>query len=388
MKKAVFTLMLCAMPIWAINAMQYMLSGRVNGHMGAYYQLMTRGSPTFADVNLSLEYKTPNLRGIDFGISGWGNVKVYQAKGGDFAKTKDPFVLTELYGRFINPGRISIYAGRFKTNSEWIKHYTQGASVLYEDVQNVKVEAIWAMRNAYVTDYRVDNFYNPYNRNIGSFYTGATILIEDSNLQITPYIYAAPSSFTSFGANVLVEVPVNDFFLYGKMHFLSFLSKSNQIIDASSSDGDGGFVWLEGGARLYGIRAGGGIISVAKNGARGIDSFGQSSAFERREGLFYNNATTIYGLLEYEYLRYATIESAIRNTSINGKNIFNWEAGIISRPQSTIEIGAKVIGMINGTGLTLDNHIFASDGRNYLLGRVYAKVKFGPQGEPTTNPLR
>ena len=135
-------------------------------------------------------------------------------------------------------------------------------------------------------------------------------------------------------------------------------------------------VWLEGGAKWLGLNTGGGVISVSQNGARGIDSFGQSSYFERREGLFYNNATTLYGFLEYDLKQYVQLDGAIRHTTIGSKNIFNWEVGITSEPQNNIKIGAKIIGMINNADFTLDNSIFAADGKNYLLTRVFGRVSF------------
>lgn len=362
--------------LWAADLGHLLLTGRPFGHMGMYYQGMTGGAPSFVDANVSLGYESQRYAGVAVGGSMWAATKLFQYKGGDFAKViQDPFVLTELYASFINPHRISMYAGRFKTDSEWIKYYTQGAQVVYEDVENLKVDFIWAWKNAYVTNYRMDNFSNPFG-GIGALYLGATLTLPESPLEITPYIYGAPGDFTSVGAKVLVAIPVQEAVLYGKMHFLSFVSNNDRMIDSSVTAGDGGFVWLEGGAKWNGLNAGGGVISVAKNGARGIDSFGQSSYFERREGLFYNNATTLYGFLEYDIRQYMQLDSAIRHTAIGSKSIFNWEVGVVSEPQKGIKIGAKVIGMINNADFTLDNSIFANDGRNYLLTRVFGQVSF------------
>lgn len=359
----------------AVDLARLLLTGRPSGHMGMYYQGMTGGAPSFVDANVSLAYETQRFQGIGLGGSMWAATKLYQAHGGDFAKVKDGFVFTELYASFLNPNRISVYAGRFKTDSEWIKHFTQGASVTYEDIENLKVDFIWANKNAYVTNYRMDNFQNPYG-SVGAIYLGATITLPESPLQITPYMYVAPDDFTSFGAKVLVAVPAGSFTLFGKMHFLSFVSRNDRVIDYSSTNGDGGFVWLEGGGKWQGLSAGGGVLSVAENGARGIDSFGQSSHFERREGLFYNNATTLYGFLEYDLKQYVQLDAAIRHTTVTNKNIFNWEVGLVSQPQHNIKLGVKVIGMINNADFTLDNSIFANDGRNYLMTRLFGQVNF------------
>nr|WP_317405192.1 Opr family porin [uncultured Helicobacter sp.] len=377
--KRILAVLLCMCGIYeaanANNIAQLLLTGRPSGHMGIYYQGMTGGAPSFADANVSLAYQTQRFQGVALGGSMWAATKLYQAHGGDFSQVKDNFVLTELYASFVNPNRLSVYAGRFQTDSEWIKHYTQGVSATYEDIENLKLDFIWAYKNAYVTNYRMDNFTNPFG-SVGALYLGATITLPESPLQITPYIYAAPNDFTAFGAKVLVAVPVNTALLYGKMHFLSFSARNDKIIDHSSTKGDGGFVWLEGGAKWLGMNIGGGVLSVAENGARGIDSFGQSSYFERREGLFYNNATSLYGFLEYDLRQYVQLDAAIRHTSIGRKNIFNWEVGLVSEPQHNIKLGAKIIGMINNADFTLDNSIFANDGKNYLLTRVFAQVSF------------
>ena len=359
----------------ANNLARLFLTGQPSGHMGLYYQGMTGGAPSFVDINASLAYQTQRFRGIGFGTSMWVATKVFQSHIGDFSQEKENFVFTELNASFVNPNRISMYVGRFKTNTEWIKYYTQGVAVSYEDIENVQIDFIWALKNAYVTNYRVENFSNPFG-NLGSIYLGASITLPDSPLQLTPYIYTAPSDFTSFGVKVLVAVPAGSAALYGKMHFLGFSGKGDKVIDSSRTSGDGGFVWLEGGAKWVGINAGGGVISMNQNGARGIDSFGQSSYFERREGLFYNNATTLYGFLEYDFKRYMQLDAAIRHTTIGSKNIFNWEVGVVSEPQNNIKIGAKIIGMINNADFTLDDSIFASDGRNYLLTRLFGQVNF------------
>lgn len=376
MKKLVLVLALAfSEVVWANDLARLLLNGRPSGHMGMYYQGMSGGAPTFVDANVSLAYRTQSLRGLEFGGSMWAATRIWQAHSGDFARVKENFVITELYGNFTNPNRIAINVGRFATDSEWIKHYTQGASVVYEDIENLRVEGIWAYRNAYVTNYRTADFDNPYG-GIGALYLGATLTLPESPLQFTPYIYMAPNDFTSFGAKVLVAVPVDNYTFYGKMHFLSFMSRNDRVIDSSRTDGDGGFIWLEAGAKWLGLNIGGGIISVAENGARGIDSFGQSSYFERREGLFYNNATTLYGFFEYDLQEYIQLDSAIRSTNLSGRNIFNWEVGLTSKPQPNVLLGAKVIGMTNGATFTLDGSIFANDGRNYILTRLFAQVSF------------
>lgn len=361
--------------LYSIDVARWLLTGEPSGHMGMYYQGMTGGSPTFVDVNASLAYKTSRYRGINVGGSFWATTPLFQSHSGDFSEVKENFVFTELYASFVNPNRISMYAGRFHTDSEWIKHYVQGAEVYYEDIQNLKVDFIWAWKEAYVTDYRMDRYYNPYG-SIGAVYLGATLDLPETPLKITPYFYSAPSTFNSFGAKVTIEMYARSVLLYGKMHFLSYISRSNREIGRDFNKGNGGFVWFEGGARWEGLSAGGGVISVAENGATGIDAFGQSSYFERREGLFYSNATTLYGFLEYDIKQYLQLDSAIRHTGIGSKKIFNWEVGITSRPIPNIKFGAKIIGMINTADFTLDNSIFVNDGRNYLLTRVFGQVNF------------
>lgn len=378
--RKIFVIAVCMCALLTISnandIQRLLLTGKPSGHMGLYYQGMTGGAPSFVDANVSLAYETQRLGGLGFGTSMWAATKLFQTHSGDFSRVKDNFVFTEFNVNFENPNRISMYLGRFKTDSEWIKHYTQGASVSYEDIENIKIDFIWANKNAYVTHYRMDDFHNPFG-SVGAAYLSATITLPESPLQITPYVYIAPNDFNSFALKAIVAVPAASSVLYGKMHFLAFNARNkNKIIDNSNTSGDGGFVWLEGGAKWLGINVGGGVISVSANGARGIDSFGQSSYFERREGLFYNNATTIYGFLEYDLKQYMQFDAAIRHTTIGGKNIFNWEAGIISEPQYNIKLGIKIIGMVNNADFTLDDSIFANDGRNYLLTRLFGQVSF------------
>ena len=187
--KKIIAILACAFALSGIananDLARWLLTGTPSGHMGLYYQGMTGGAPSFVDANVSLGYETRRLRGIGLGTSMWAATKLFQSKSGDFSQVKENFVFTEFNANFVNPNRISMYVGRFKTDSEWIKYYTQGAAVSYEDIENLQVNFIWAWKNAYVTNYRMQDFFNPFG-NIGAMYLSAALTLPDSPLQITP----------------------------------------------------------------------------------------------------------------------------------------------------------------------------------------------------------
>ena len=92
--------------------------------------------------------------------------------------------------------------------------------------------------------------------------------------------------------------------------------------------------------------------------------------------MFYANANTFYGVLEYTFQNHIVLESAIRYTGIDVKQIFNWEANARFAAAPDLWVGGGLIGMLNNANITLDDYIFASDGRNYLLGRVFMQYNF------------
>lgn len=355
---------------------EYLMMGKPRGHFGLYFQNMTERRTNFADVNVSLGYDTPtNSSGVSFGGSMWLAMRMYEYARGDFDSTKDNFIFTEAYAKFERNDRIKVQAGRFYTTAEWVQFYNQGAHVQYALNQNAAVRLLWINANAYVTNYRMSEYRNPFGKS-GVFFGDLLLSLPASPIKISPYFYIAPNRFSAFGIKLMLEKPtLGDSTLYANVHLLSYIGR-NEIIESSRTDGDGALVWVEGGVKWSGVKFGGGFMSVSKNGISGIDAFGQSSPFERREGLFYADANTLYGVLEYTFENHLVLESAIRNTSIGSKYIFNWEANARITIAPDMVFGGGFIGMFNNANIMLDDYIFASDGRNYVLGRVFLQFKF------------
>ncbi len=360
----------------AVSLEEYLFMGKPRGHLGLYYQDMTEKRSNFADINFSMGYDTPvSSNGLSFGGSFWLAARMYEYSRGDFNSTKDSSIWTEGYVRYNRNDRLRVEAGRFYANTEWIKYYNQGIRVDYALSPNVFANLMWVNKNAYVTNYRMSNYRNPFDRE-GVFFGSVNILPLQSPMKIIPYFYVAPNRFNAFGIKIQLEKPsVGDSVFYANVHLLSYLGK-NQVVEQTRTDGDGGFVWVEGGVKWAGVKFGGGIISVSEKGASGIDAFGQSTVFERREGLFYADANTFYGLLEYTFPNHVVLESAARYTSIGAKQILNWEANAKLSVAPDVWLGGGFIGMLNNANITLDDYIFASDGKNYLLGRVFFQANF------------
>ena len=362
--------------IWAVTLEEYFLMGKPRGHLGSYFQNMTHRTSNFADINASMGYDTPTSRGgISFGGSFWFAARMYEYSKGDFNTTKDNFIWTEGYVRYDNNDRLRLEVGRFYANTEWIKYYNQGIRADYAISPNIFANLMWVNKNAYVTHYRMSNYRNPFDRE-GVFLGSLNVILPQSPMKILPYFYIAPNRFNAFGVKIQVEKPsIAASVLYANIHLLSYLGR-NQFVEQTRTDGDGGFIWIEGGVKWAGVKFGGGVITVSERGASGIDAFGQSTVFERREGLFYADANTFYGLLEYTFPNHVVLESAVRYTSIGAKQILNWEANAKLSVAPDVWLGGGFIGMLNNANITLDDYIFASDGKNYLLGRVFFQANF------------
>lgn len=356
----------------------FLANGRIYGHVGGYYQYMSGGRANFADVNASLGYRSPvSYKKWSFGGSIWLAGRLYEYTRGDFKTSKRTILLTELYVRNGNETTpIRTQFGRFKMDAEWIKHYNQGIHADISVTPYVTAELAWVNANAYVTNYRMSDYRNPYGY-YGAFYGVMHLNLPQSIIKLHPYFYYAPGRFVSFGVQGLINRPlVGESSFFGKVHLLSYIGSDNQMVERLPTDGDSAFIWLEGGLQLVSMKFGGGFISVSKRGVAGIDSFGQSSYFERREGLFYANALTLYGFVEYTFQNQVTLESAIRISTASGRQVFNWEANAKFMLDDDLQVGGGLIGMLNETGITLDDNIFASDGRSYLLGRVFIQYSF------------
>ena len=360
----------------AVSAGDYLLMGKPRGHFSIYYQDMTDKRSNFADVNVSVGYDSPvSTSGISFGGSFWLAARMYEHQRGDFDSSKKDFIWTEGYVRYDNNERLRLEAGRFYANTEWIRYYNQGARLDFMLAPNLILNVMWVNKNAYVTNYRMSEYRNPFDTS-GVFYGAIRLGVPEAPMQIMPYVYAAPNYFTAFGIKINLEKDlIGDSAFYTNVHLLSYIGK-NQVIEQSRTDGDIGFVWLEGGIKWAGVKLGGGLIIISEKGTSGIDAFGQSTYFERREGLFYADANTFYGVLEYTFTNHIVLESAIRYTSIDVKQIFNWEANARFAAAPGVWVGGGLIGMLNNANITLDDYIFASDGRNYLLGRVFMQYNF------------
>lgn len=360
----------------AADVNDYLLYGNTRGHVGLYFQNMTGNRANFVDTNLSLGYDSPkDALGFNFGGAAWLATRMFEANRGDFNSTKEYFVITELYGQFNPNEKFRAQVGRFRADVEWIKYYNQGIYTSVAANSNIVTQFMWVHSNAYVDKHRMQQFRNPFH-SIGVFYADVALNLPESPLVVTPYIYLAPYRFSSFGIKVDIEKPaVAESILYVKIHLLSYIGK-NQVIESTRTDGDGYMVWIESGVKWFGVRFGGGTINVSKSGVSGIDAYRHNDLFERREGLFYPDSVTLYGVLEYTFQNHIAVQSALRNTRIGQKHVFNWEANARFEVVEDVTVGGGFVGMLNTANVMLDDNIFAGDGRNYLLGRAFVQFNF------------
>lgn len=346
--------------------------GYFNGHAGTYAQQASNREPTFVDLNMSLSYQTLRYRGYKIGMEAWLNAKLFEQSVGGFSRNKDIFTITNLYGDFYNQyEKFGIRVGRYNIDEEWITHNIEGMSVDYDGLKNISLNFTWAFRNAYTENYYNSGFRKMY-RVVGAMLLRGSIDIPNFPLTITPYFYFAPGVFftSAFKAAMNLPLPYSIYFK-ASTDLISYIQDKGWY---GPNAGAGFLFMLDSSVYWNGLEGGIGFSATDSDGASRIDAFGQHTVFERPVGMFWGNAITIYGFVKYEMTNYFKVHTAIRNTFIDGKNVFNWEikaSGTPLKKLSGLELGIAAIGM--------DNKSEAVDyfgGKEYILIRGFVQYKF------------
>ncbi|PAF48955.1 hypothetical protein BKH41_04830 [Helicobacter sp. 12S02232-10] len=346
------------------------MKGVVNGHIGFFFQQSTKQDPTYGDLNMDLSYNTQRFMGYKFGAKAWLVPKIYEAKQGDFNKAQEIFVFSNIYGDFYNEyEKFRLTLGRYNIDEEWMTHDTEGISVSYDKFENISLSFVWALRNAWVTNYYLSNFRKMFNWSGALLFRG-DIQIPNAPVKIKPYLYMAPGFFISPGIKIELHLPLKSgVYFDSHIHLLSYVANKQHYGTSSSS----GLVWAEGLVGWNGLESGIGIVSVGGGaGANRIDAFGQHTRFERTVGMFYGDAVTAYGFASGDMGRYFSLYGAVRGTFINGKNILNWDAKINFKPQKGVELGLGILGMFNQTDATG----YFGGTKDYIMGRGFVQYSF------------
>ncbi len=366
--------------IYARTIEQAFKEGYVNGHAGFYAQQASHKDPTFVDLNMSASYETLRFKGYKIGIEAWLNAQIFQANANDFFHNKDIFILSNIYGDFYNPyEKFGIRVGRYKIDEEWITHNTEGFSVDYDGLENISLHFSWAFRNAYVEKYfacdfngcdqfgdRINRAYNV----VGALYLRSTFNIPVFPVKITPYFYIAPGIFFTTALKADMDLPIGAIDLRANTQLISYVQSRGYY---GNEAGNGFLFLLDSSIYWEGLEGGIGMSATDSHGASMIDAFGQHSVFERPVGMYWGGATTVYGYMKYK-MNYLELLGAIRNTFINGKNVFNWELKASGKPVFNLqglELGLGLIGMDN-TSDAIDYF----GGKQYLLIRGFVQFKF------------
>ncbi len=351
--------------------------GFVYGHIGALFQQGLDEAPTYGDLNFSIGYESRRFQGYKFGAEAWLIPKLYEAKSGDFMKGQTYFALAQLYADFYHQHeKFGATIGRYGINEEWMTHFTEGASLKYDLIPYIDLSLTWALRNAYITNYYVDNFsvfgeFDGYHWNGGAWYLKAAISIPQTTAKITPYFYYVPDFFSAPGVRGDVDLHITRRSLFKLMvHLMSYVELNGER--KAQNGGSGGLIWAEGSFDFPNFRIGAGIINTLAGGAIYIDNFGQHTPFERTEGIFYYNATTPYGFISVNlWENYLSAYGALRGTFTNEGTILNWEAKLDMNVISNVSFGLAAIGVNNPT--SAKTRLGQGD---YMIFRGYAEFRF------------
>lgn len=354
--------------------------GLIYGHLGLVFQQSINDGPTYGNISTSLGYESRRFLGYKVGAEMWLIPKLYEANGGEFRRAQTYFEVPQIYGDYYNQyegfgGTI----GRYKTNEEWVTHFVEGASVVYDKINGVELAAHWFIRNAYLTNTFTQNFksfgsYAGAKWSGGAFLMRAKAVLPQAPITFTPYLYIVPNFFVAPGIKGELDLPISRSMVFRSMlHLTSYVELNGARKQANK--GGGGIIWLEAGLDIKGFRFGAGITSIPSGGAIFIEAFGQHTPFERSDGMFYYNATTPYGFASLKLFNNISAYGAFRATLINSaETIINWEAKVDVTPFRGVRLGLGAIGMSNSNANSMVPTRWG--GRNYMTFRGYVEYDF------------
>lgn len=275
---------------------QALPGGAFEGQVGVYWQQAkiretTSGDPDtsgFFAGNAAVAYETAPWHGLSLGLGAWGSMRFDERNRGDYREAVGrDLVIRHAFLRFADDGLGEMTLGRQEIDLQWLTDYMEGGMARLSPLETLEIHLGWARRQA-VTDPDETGDFTTMNGDRGLYVldVGYSPL---EWLELNPYYYHAPRLFQAPGLRATAS-----FELRPELTSSTMAQWLRSDTHDQSGLNNGGLVWLAQNFTLGQAGLGAGYIRVDRQGAGGIDSFGDQHPFEEGNRIFSDDARTLY----------------------------------------------------------------------------------------------
>jgi len=275
-------------------------SGSFSGQAGLHWQRekVREADPGeaatagFAAAHAGFSYETAPWDGFSLGMGAWGTTRLDERHSGDYREeiAKD-LVINNAFARYRDAHWGDLTLGRQAVDLEWLIDYLEGAMARLTPLEELAISLGWARRQAITDPDEVVDF-TRMNGNRGVYFLDVKYQ-PLAWLELNPYYYHVPREFRAPGLRAVATYELAPELAAATM--VQWV-RSNARGDSVLADGleNGGLVWLEQSLEYPGLELAAGYLKTDRQGAGGIDSFGDQQPFEEGNRLFSANARTFY----------------------------------------------------------------------------------------------
>ncbi|WP_418185125.1 Opr family porin [Aliarcobacter vitoriensis] len=244
----------------------------------------------YGNGNLRLGFTTDSFYGFNANVEAKGNLKLGQQHGKDY-KDGAPFensaLFTQAYLQYELDNILSIKAGRYEGEYEWLTDYQQGAVAEILAIPNMVLALGYSNKKSESGIDLSEDFHKPELTDKGVYFVD----IQNNSLDFVtfnPYYYEMPDFGRFYGLKTVFDT---DYFGITAQY-----AKSNRDDKVSASYEDGSIAHIEGIVKIEDFEAFAGYAKTHKDGgANMIASFGDTlSPFEDGNYVYDVDAKTWY----------------------------------------------------------------------------------------------
>ena len=282
-------------------------NGTVSGLVALYGQKIKYNNQdvarnsTFGNGHLGVAYETGSFYGLNAKVEAKGNLKLGEQHKHDW-KDNAPFensaLITQAYLQYELDNVISVKAGRYEGEYEWLSDYQQGGVVQILPIPDTVVALGYSNKKSESGIDLSEKFHKPELTNKGVYFLD----IQNKSLDIitfNPYFYEMPDYGNFYGLKASLDT---DFFGINAQYAKSHANSTTYTDDAGNDYKleDGYIANLELIGKISDFEATLGYTKTSdKGGANIIAAFGDQNLFEDGDYIYNPDARTLYLNLAY-----------------------------------------------------------------------------------------
>ena len=256
----------------------------------------------FNSGHLSLNYQYEPVEGVILDGGFWASAKINERNDGDYVAAIQRNLLMHRAALSLqNTAGWSAILGRQAIDLPWMTDYIEGVQLMMPVLPEVKLDLVWAHRQAVAELDEVSNGFEKLNENSGVFAMDATWQINDV-LSLAPYYYHARDYFRAPGLRLTAEYDLSDKLAANTaLQWVAVKTGPKMLDEEGERLQDGGLIWLEQGLEWDNWAFNAGYIRTRHHGLGGLELTGDQGPLEEGNYLFAPRAKSTWGGLSYEY---------------------------------------------------------------------------------------